>query len=146
MKVVREDLWLPADMHIVTTNGRLMERMGESLLVMGKGAALQAKMRYPWAPALCAEAILFKADSKGVYGFTTVTDDFGIFQVKVHWRDMARLPIIRRSVVGLTNYADKYPNKTFRMNYPGIGAGGLTRDEVEPLLEALPDNVTICMR
>lgn len=71
---------------------------------------------------------------------------FGIFQVKVHYAQMAELELIRRSVDTLADYCRGHKDTAIRMNFPGIGYGHLSRAVVEPLLADLPDSVTICWR
>ena len=167
--IVREELWkYPGHpgMIVVTTNATITRR---GLLVMGAGAAFQAKLRYPNIDKECAEIIQKtsrllwaypgeKADMdaySGVgYYFQVVRPPrpgenkvgFGVFQVKVHFRDDAHLELIRRSAIVLEEYCRGHPDVVIRMNYPGIGYGRLDRKVVEPLLVNLPDNVTICYR
>ena len=143
MKIAKEDLWLPADMWIVTTNSTLTK---SGALVMGKGAALQAKQRFPYIDDICGCQIKQEGLVLKTYGLLVILPNFGIFQVKKHWSERASLDLIRRSATDLRYLAQDAPYYKFRMNFPGIGAGGLTRDQVEPLLQDLPDNVIICMR
>lgn len=70
----------------------------------------------------------------------------GIFQVKDRFGDKADLELIRRSAVTLAQYAKQHPDTQVRMNYPGIGWGHQSRKAVEPLLDCLPENVTICFK
>ena len=129
---------------------------------MGRGAALQAARRYPGVERECARAIQSSREaarannSVWVYGFLVVRrpahrqPGLGIFQVKgeyrtfAAWMEQADLSLVALSVAGLNEYARQHPGLAIRMNYPGIGNGGLRRDAVEPLLACLPENVTIC--
>ncbi len=150
-KIVQEDLWKPCDMWIVTTNS-FIKRNGA--LAMGKGAAKQAVERFPHIPSIAGKIVLNTGGRNftQTYGFLVThypTDEhygFGIFQVKGHWREWASLDYIKTSVDMLTEYANKWFELDIRMNYPGIGNGGLKREDVEPLITSLPDNVTICYR
>ncbi len=143
MKIVREDLWKPCDFWIVTTNSTLRSDLS---LVMGRGSALEATKRWPGIDRECGKAIADHFARNVVYGFLVVRPNFGIFQVKKFWGDMAELGIIKISVEFLANYAGAYAGMEFRMNFPGIGNGRLKYEEVLPLLEKLPDNVIICTK
>jgi hypothetical protein len=157
-KIVKEELFrlvdLPA-LYIVTTNG-VVTRNGA--LVMGAGAAKQLVQR---APGIDEEAGAFvvhsgvpQAGRPGVYqyGFLAIRSPLadkvgiGIFQTKYEWQHNSHLPLIDLSVSGLVRYAYDNPRVSIRMNYPGIGLGGLTKEQVEPILDVLPQNVTVCYR
>lgn len=187
MKIVNQDLWAtagnPNTVYVVTTNATL--RMNGSL-VMGRGAAFEAKKRYgPQIEYSCGakitrllndEASQFVAGPNGgssleqgtplpvddafgydprFYGFTHVssihveglgTEEFGIFQVKHDWWEDAKPELIQRSALKLARIARNHPKTTFRMNFPGIGNGRLTEEQVIPLLRDLPDNVIVCRK
>jgi hypothetical protein len=115
---------------------------------MGTGAALEAVGRYPGIRAECG---LLIEKSLSVYGFlvirkVTSTPGFGIFQVKRFFGEPADPEIIKESARMLALYANDCPDVNIRLNYPGIGAGRLSREVVYPLIEGLPDNVTVCER
>lgn len=147
--IVREELWkhpgFPG-MIVVTTNATIKKN---NALVMGRGAALQARDRIVCIDQECGLAI---HQASAFYGFLVVrqpTEDrvgFGIFQVKDHFRDQADLELIEAAVLALSEYAVSHPDVAIRMNYPGIGCGGLLPAKVAPLLARLPDQVTICHR
>jgi len=123
-------------------------------LVMGRGAALQAKQRIPGIDLECGEAIRsFQQRCDGPYGFLVVrppTDSkigFGIFQVKYHWAEAAALELIWYSAEGLAKWAKDHSDCAIRMNFPGIGNGHLSRQEVLPIIQdVLPQNVAVCHR
>jgi hypothetical protein len=142
MKIVHEDLWTPAEntIYIVTTNATIRK---DGALVMGRGAALEATKRYPGIAYECGKII---CNSGSTYGVLRIRPDFYIFQVKRHWAEPADLELIKGSALRLQFIATSIPNKNFRMNYPGIGNGRLKREDVQPLLKTLPDNVIICLR
>jgi len=152
MRVIKEDLWSdPKAKVIVTTNGALRKN---GSLVMGRGAALQAAQKFPGIDLVCGKAIKDNAtmkDDRGnfLYGFLPIPEVhgiYGIFQVKAHWSDPASLMMIQASTVKLVAHTMDHPDVTFRMNFPGIGNGRLRREQVEPLLFRLPDNVVICVQ
>jgi len=155
MKVVTEELWQRPEfpgMIVVTTNYTTKRN---SALVMGRGAALQARERIPGIDVECGKAIIqhFGRTNELNYGFLVIRPEnapgkigFGIFQVKEHFRDSASLSLIEKSAKRLATWANEHPNVNIRMNFPGIGYGHLSAADVLPLLRVLPDNVLVCRR
>lgn len=153
MKIVREDLWKEADVHCVTTNA-VFHNGG---LVMGAGAARQAVDRYPNIKEEAGDTVVKALKALGttdLYGFLIVKypnsvlqqAGLGIFQTKKHWREPSDVNVIYLSACMLAYQALYFPSWKFRLNYPGIGLGGLSIDQVRPIIKTLPDNVTVCMR
>lgn len=110
-------------------------------LVMGRGAAQQVRDTYPGADTWFGARIKRQGDEYGV--IINPVNGFGIFQVKHHYHDKASLSLIAVSARDLRIVAWSFPDILFRCNFPGIGNGGLERDEVESVLDSanLPDNV-----
>jgi hypothetical protein len=158
---MHENLWKPQPhpgVYIVTTNFSV-NRSNE--LVMGRGAALEAKNRIPGIAAEAGDFVIKYSEThrtsdtgkvvpycfhllrnprpdEGKYGF-------GLFQVKWNYDQKADLGLINCSMVSLRYYCLTYPHISIRMNYPGIGFGQLPRSEVNKIVESfIPDNLTIC--
>lgn len=129
-----------ADITVVTTNSYVRS---DGCLVMGRGAALEATRRLPGIALECGSLVREKA-VKGLYGFLLVRRDFGLFQVKYHFRDTANLEVVARSAEMMARQARRYSDLTFALNYPGIGYGHRSEAEIEPILACLPNNVTVC--
>ena len=159
MIIIQEELWknpgFPG-LIVITGNGTI-GRNGK--LIMGRGAAKQAKDRIKGIDRECgaiARAYVPLATSTGYsqYGFMIVrepTDEkigFGVFQVKWHYAENACLDMIERSAKLLNKYALENPDTNIRMNFPGIGAGKLKFEEVEPIVvkELTAHNLTICTK
>lgn len=151
-KIVKEELWKPADIIFVTTNGYINK---QGALVMGRGAALQATKYYPnIAFQAATKAMMLGQQVAGnVYEYNLIPivmrtrDNFnavGLFQVKYRYDEKADLELIKKATTMLANYAKLSSNLSFRINYPGIGFGGLTKEVVGPIIEELPGNVTVC--
>jgi O-acetyl-ADP-ribose deacetylase (regulator of RNase III) len=148
MEVIEGDLWSEvgkADLILFTANADL-DRNGE--LVMGRGAALEAKRRWPSLARELAEATGGKRD----YGLawarglkTGSKTKLGCLQVKRAWRDPADLKLIDWSAGKLAAALERWlgnpehAGQEFRVaiNYPGIGqgTGGLREEDVRPILE-----------
>jgi hypothetical protein len=115
---------------------------------MGAGAAADAKRHFPSIERLAGNAILAKSIKRDyyLYGFLQVSPLLGIFQTKDHWRNKSDLNIIRMSTVLLNEWCEQNPAMQARMNFPGIGLGGLTESEVLKIIADLPETVTVCKR
>jgi uncharacterized protein YeaO (DUF488 family) len=61
----------------------------------------------------------------------------GAFQTKVNYKDPSTKEIISNSVKELKRYIKENPRERIALCYPGISNGGLTKEEVRPLLKGL---------
>jgi hypothetical protein len=147
MRLITGDLWSEigrANLILVTTNA-VVTRSGR--LVMGRGAAREARDRFPGFDADLGAAIL---GSPSPYGVAVAQRDYhpvtwlGAFQVKHHWKDRAQPDLIAFSVERLATITNRYAR--IAMNFPGIGNGGLQPEVVLPLLQKLPNHVFIYHR
>lgn len=119
---------------------------------MGRGAAAEMRKHFPYAETTFG-ALVKKHAVKDEHGYlrygvllfeTMRKPRWGIFQVKHYWGKPAIPELIVYSVDCLCYIAARY--ESISLNYPGIDNGGLTREAVEPLIERLPDNVTVWTR
>ena len=119
---------------------------------MGAGAALEAKQRFPELPRALGKLIPEMIDKHGFYGIAVPPGIeyagtlVGSFQSKYDWRQPSDLDLIRKSVDYLRYLSEKHENKLFALNFPGIGKGGLSEEEVLPILETLPHRVWVYRR
>lgn len=146
MQLERGNMWSvfhKTDCFMITTNPILRK---DGAVVMGRGVALEAKTRYPQLPydfgkilkELHPEIDQQYVGPIGLYDGTPIW----FFMVKDHWQNQASLSIIEQSVFYLL-FGFQWGNKRIDLNFPGIGNGGLPREQVLPLLINLPDNVHI---
>ncbi len=124
---------------IVTTNSFLTS---EVRLVMGRGAAWVLKMKVPGIDRIFGKMISETCGHLGLYGLL-FHQRFGALQVKYRFDEKARVDLIEFSLRRLAEIAKETPNSKFNVNYPGIGNGGLNKQEVRFLLNVLPDNVCV---
>ena len=141
------DMWTAyesADLFLITTNNTLRQN---GALVMGRGIARQARDRFPGLDLSLGKQIQKICGSQGIYGLLISSRwpvvKLGTFQVKRHWREPAALALIESSAASLARWAMEHPNSQICLNFPGIGLGRLPRSAILPILEQLPDNVTI---
>lgn len=148
MILERGDMWSvfgKTDLFLITTNP-IINKQG--LAVMGRGIAKEASDRFPsirrdfashmqnlratdtW-PSYC--------DLIGRYD----NQDVGFFMVKNHWSEPADLDVIRRSVNELYDWDVDCEFRRVDLNFPGIGNGRLSRKQVLPIIEKLPDSVHV---
>lgn len=141
-----------AHCHVLLVTANISLR-NNGTLVMGRGAALQLAQKYPGIDAAFGRLIKQHVVTTGIdwgYGVlafrpnTQSACSVGIFQVKHHWAEAAKIELITASVDVLRRYAlQDWAKKKIHLNFPGIGNGGLRRKHVLPLLERLPDNVKV---
>jgi hypothetical protein len=142
MRLVKADLWSSRDDYILVTANSYINRYGE--LVMGRGAALELATKHPELPLEFGDLIRLGVGHLGEYNLLFEdTHTYGIFQVKYHFRDNADIKLIERSTVKLTTVAQILNNQTFSVNLPGVGWGHLEVKDVIPLIDRLPNNVTV---
>lgn len=148
MNLAKGDMWSvypTADVFCITTNATLKDN-GE--LVMGAGIALEVARRFPTFPALIGKKLI------DIYGPTRILPDYGflllgkiaLFQTKRHWHPKAELSLIQLSTQGLLEHCQAHPEAKVHLNFPGIGRGGLPKKAVLPIIQALPDSVTVWER
>ena len=122
----------------VTTNAFVRR---DGALVMGRGAALAAKRRFPGLEYQLGDRVRMSAGHLGRYGLVWVRRPgvpfvLGAFQVKRAWFDRADLELIEFSARRLAEVARRVRG-TLYLNFPGVGNGQLPREEVWPVLEKL---------
>ena len=132
------------DVLFVTANSYIRK---DGALVMGRGAAKEMKETYLGIDKLLGEIISRRFNHLGKYGVIILYEykhqNLGVFQVKYHFKDKAQVDLIKFSVTELLKYLPKNNQREFHLNYPGIGNGQLSKEEVEPCLVSLSNNVII---
>jgi hypothetical protein len=151
MPVVADELWKnPGNPGmIVVTSHAAVEADGR--LYMNYGLGSEAVRRIPDIEIQCGQQVQNHLVN-GYYGFLPVRPSrpdqkiigFGLFQTRYHWSDPPAPELIHYSMECLRRYTEENAQMKIRMNFPGIGEGGLPVDEVSPLLIPLPVTVTIC--
>jgi len=149
-RLVFGELWSElgkSDLILVTANGVVDD---DGNLVMGKGAAREARIKFPGIEKWAGKGIKqLRGFNKVIYGtmlspFNRKGTQIGMFQVKYHWKQPASLGLMRTSAVSLRRYSPRY--KRISMNMPGIGAGSLELRRVLPILILFPNNVHLYLK
>lgn len=149
MILEKGDMWSvfeQSDLFCITTNSYIRR---DGALVMGRGIARQAALRFPDLPYRAGEEILRRGLAGGAYYLITLPNTkIALFQVKRFWKSTANLDLIRgaagrlydllthRATLGL-------PELRIDLNFPGIGNGGMPRSDVLPIISTLPDCVHV---
>lgn len=137
----RGNLWQIAagKMLVLATNGTVKER--DNTCVMGRGIALEAKMRFPQLPYRLG--CLIKEGGNhvkllGGYGSYTILSA----PVKHQWFEEADIELIRRSAVELAALADKVEAPPMSIYLPrlGCGNGKLSWTVVKPIISPILDD------
>lgn len=139
------DVYETSNYFIFTGNSSVTMR---HTLVMGRGMASQVRDKIKLSAKSFGLLILYNSDNNlSKYGLLFLNKlaqkTLGVFQVKYHYKDKAKLSLIKFSTKKLTKFANEHKTKRFDMNFPGIGYGGLKRKNVLPIIKKLPDNVHI---
>jgi hypothetical protein len=139
--LVGDFLQAKADLYLAPTNGECRSDGG---LVMGRGAAAALKRRYPRAARDFGDMLLQQFGSGVVtYGLLLhPSDPIGCFQSKMRWKDPSPLELIEYSTARLLEHLQANP-VSVAMAMPGVGLGGLTLADVRPIIERLPDVVSV---
>jgi hypothetical protein len=136
------------NLFVVTTNGLVRYRA----LVMGAGIADTAARHFVGLRGAAARVIDpedTRSDIPFSYGLMIVPAetvpgqgcDIGLFQTKRYPRDRSDLNLIKYATLLLSRLAPQYDQ--IHLAFPGIGLGRLTVEQVLPIIEELPDNVTV---
>lgn len=138
MKEITGDLWELQpnyDAIVITTNG-FVKNNGDA--VMGRGVALQAKEKYPELPERLGRMLKYRGNKTSIFFF----GDDAIFTlpVKSHWRELANINLILRSIEGLVTMVTNLGYKNVLLPRPGCGNGGLDWEMVKPVIEPLLDD------
>lgn len=140
MKIEREDVWTLSDIYnnavvCITTNGHVTSK-GNG--VMGRGIALQAKLRCPMLERRLG--ILIRQNGNIVQ---ELYDGILAFPVKHTWSQKASVDLIAKSTKALCDIANVNNDKIYLLPAPGTGNGCLKWSDIKELMETLPDNVII---
>lgn len=141
------DMWSAypeTDLFLITTNSTLQPG---NILVMGRDIAKQARERFLDRNKALGQQIAQTCGRNGQYGLLISPRwpqaKIGAFQTKTDVRQPASLFLIQRSTTALKLWAEAHPQAQIHLNFPGTGFGGLLREKVLPIVNQLPDNVTI---
>jgi hypothetical protein len=113
----------------------------EGKLFMGKGLARDLKIKVPGIDKIFGSMVLENGGHAGRYGFLNY-ERWGIFQVRYRFNDKADVELITFGMKRVKDFAQE-TNFIIHLEYPGIGEGDLTKQEVGPLVDTLPGNVYI---
>ena len=134
MKICKGNMFdeVPDEPIFFTANATIKSASEE--LIMGAGAALDCKRRFPLLPHRLAAMIRSICNCVGKYGVVyDILTKRGAFQVKGDWRERANLGLIEysaRQLVGVSRLLGQV-----NVNFPGIGCGGLERADVLKVIE-----------
>jgi len=130
--------WRFPNVYLFTGNSTVKNN---GAIVMGRGAALQVRDTYLGIDLSFGSLIPISTSLMWVT--VAPSQVLGWFKVKNHWADPAELSLIKAAVTELKTLASERPSMLFHMNYPGIGNGKLSVDDVSEIVQTLPDNVLI---
>lgn len=140
-KLNYKSLPMSGHIHLFTAN-QVIKSNGR--LVMGAGNAKACLDAHPNVDLAMAklfkkypDKLVHTVGSSQSYGFV------GAFVVKDHWRRPADINLVIKATGQLEQLANNNPSYTFHLPFPAIGKGGLSVNEVLPIIQQLPDNVLV---
>lgn len=124
-----------ADGICITTNGVVKDN-GE--LVMGKGIALEARLRYPFLPSKLGALVR----ELGNRVHPIFTDNYSIFSfpTKHHYKDPSDIFLIKQSAIQLVKLVTDLGLKKVYLPRPGCKNGGLEWNVVKEVLAPILDD------
>jgi len=137
MQELKGDIWDLYDKGnwiVIPTNGTV-KKNGEA--VMGRGLALQARMRFPDIPRILG----FQLGRHGLV-VTDVGKRIITFPVKYNWFEEASINLITKSTLGLIDHVlnpNFFPPPIY-LPRVGCGNGKLDWKDVKPILEKYLDD------
>ncbi len=153
-RYVKGDIWdayQDADLFCFTTNAVIN---GRKELVMSAGMALQVAMRYKGIARAIGSTLIQRYSP-----VNSICPDYHLlvserwpdaklacFQSKRAWWSSSDLRLVEASAEALADWATQRPEARIVLNFPAVGRGGFPQANVMPVLECLPDNVTIWRR
>lgn len=152
MKLIKGELFNSLDDIVLVTGNSCIKWDGSA--VMGRGAALELKNKLTGIDLVFGGMINKICGNLGMYGvvhtalsYPELDKVYGLFQVKYHFKDKALLSLIEYSTYELSKMIDGiFYTKTISMNFPGVGFGHLKYEDVLPIVEKLPDSITLYIR
>lgn len=140
MKIAEGDIWtISGSWRVIPTNGYITVK-GEC--VMGRGLALQAKLKYPRLPFELAN--LIKAHGDRV--FLLRPYNLISFPVKLVWWEKASIELIENSCKQLVEIVTDSKEDNILIPMVGCGNGKLDPSQVKPILEKyLDDRFTLVL-
>lgn len=122
-------------------------------LVMGAGFAGEVSRRFASIPEIAGMTVRDVIDKNQFYGFAFITGSrFALLQTKKHYQDKSSLKLVEKSVKKMLEVIEKKKvitdfghkvRSTGKVQFsrlhipmPGIGKGGLDKEEVIPMLES----------
>lgn len=137
-EVVGDLFTYPADAVVIAVNWRT-KRNGEA--VMGAGVARSAAERWPWLPRRLGQLIDAYPDEPGTLSWAAGGYSYVVtLPTKRDWRHPADLDLIERGLQQLVTECGGHNWQTIALPRLGCGLGGLSWDDVRPILERYLDD------
>jgi len=127
-----------SNMFIITGNSFIKK---DGSLAMGRGIALEAKNKILKIDIIFGKMIIDKCGHLGIYNLINYNKIY-LLQTKIHFKDPSSIDLIYNGIERLKSIINN--QLIINMVFPGIGYGGLTKEEVfHKTLVNLPNNITI---
>ena len=139
MKLIKGNIWETPCQNICITTNNVINRVGNA--IWGAGIAKQAKDKWPQLPMLHARFLRQRGHIFGYLMHALINDKqkyIYTFPTKLHWKDKSNLDLIIESAEQLKSHDESLPERQlWSLPFPGIGCGGLNKDEVLAAIEPI---------
>ena len=135
MKELIGDFWAISNNFaalIVTTNG-VVKSNGE--LVMGAGIAKQFATRYPSLPSCLGTEVKIRGNLAAVMKLPDLEHFIISYPTKNHFKDKSQRQLLIRNAKEILDIVEYHGIQSVLSVRPGCGLGGLSWEEVKPILE-----------
>jgi len=133
------DMFDAPGVHIVTANSCISS---DGTLVMGLGAALAFKKKYPEASKLFGCMVKEYCGHLGRYGLLLYGNK-GILQTRQDMQGKMDTELIKYGLNILRAVAAGNPGTTYHLIHPGLSLNKMSLPEIDAVLDELPENVWI---
>ena len=155
---------MPSSLKLTLVNGNILSKLNtydffgfpansvivEDRLIMGAGSALAFRNKFrDLDAALAAEIQKTIKDHKFLFAtvnYTLGSNVYKLFalQTKTHYQNKASMKLIIESFKHFSFFVKQNPDVKFHLPIPGIGCGGISKQEIIPILnQFLPRNVIL---
>lgn len=127
------DFYDSGDWIAITTNSFIKKNGG---VAMGRGCALEARLRYPQLPFVLAAHIKTEGNIPLFISSLRIVS----FPVKTNWWDKADLELIKNSAIFLVKELSNFNITKLIVPRTGCGMGGLKWSRVQEILDPIFDD------
>lgn len=153
MKEIIGNIWEQEFDYLCLPTNKMWDRNGNAIL--GAGLAKQVKERFPGVEKDMGEVLRYNEEhliNQDVFIIPQKYWKWGkqiiAFSTKYDWKEKSSLFLIKESAIQLEKMIRENKEKIFMLAFPGVGMGGLTKEEVRKVIVPIliGDNIFVIGR